>query len=353
VTPLSAQILRRIEREGPISFHDFMEAALYDPILGYYTNAPPIGAGGDFYTSANLSPFSFALAQSAEAVHRALGAPADFRIVDFGAGPGLLASDVRRELERRKRPWPVIAVDPYRNSTQTGNGPKIEHRPTLEELGSAPTFLYANEVLDALPVHKLRRRGVLLEESFVGAKNGTFFEEWRSPSVHPRLPAAPPEERDVVVEFEWRPGLRSLFGAVSRVLDPGVAVFVDYGTARDAPTRPGGTIVAYEGHRQGPVDFTRAGSQDITADVDFVQAEAEARSEGLEPLGVVPQADFLIANGIFEYAGAQGEDAVERELRMLRVKTLVVPNAMGARFHVLGLRRGQADVLPGFEKRVR
>ena len=36
---LSEIIIQRIKDEGPISFHDFMEMALYYPGLGYYTSA--------------------------------------------------------------------------------------------------------------------------------------------------------------------------------------------------------------------------------------------------------------------------------------------------------------------------
>jgi SAM-dependent MidA family methyltransferase len=33
-----SEIIRERTREGPISFHDFMEMALYHPQLGYYNS---------------------------------------------------------------------------------------------------------------------------------------------------------------------------------------------------------------------------------------------------------------------------------------------------------------------------
>ena len=36
---LSDIIMERIQKEGPISFRDFMEMALYYPKLGYYTSS--------------------------------------------------------------------------------------------------------------------------------------------------------------------------------------------------------------------------------------------------------------------------------------------------------------------------
>ena len=35
-TPLAERLRVRIEREGPISFHDWMQAALFDEREGYY-----------------------------------------------------------------------------------------------------------------------------------------------------------------------------------------------------------------------------------------------------------------------------------------------------------------------------
>ncbi len=49
---LSEIIMEKIQKEGPISFRDFMEMSLYYPGLGYYTSSEDkIGKSGDYYTS--------------------------------------------------------------------------------------------------------------------------------------------------------------------------------------------------------------------------------------------------------------------------------------------------------------
>ena len=54
---LQQKIIQRIKSEGPITFKTFMEMALYEPELGYYTSQKTrIGRGGDFYTSSHLHP---------------------------------------------------------------------------------------------------------------------------------------------------------------------------------------------------------------------------------------------------------------------------------------------------------
>ena len=56
VPSLPERLLERIAREGPVSFYDFMRAALYDPADGYYSRGAAIGEGGDFLTSPHTSP---------------------------------------------------------------------------------------------------------------------------------------------------------------------------------------------------------------------------------------------------------------------------------------------------------
>ena len=49
---LSEIVHQKIRDEGPISFHDFMEMALYYPQLGYYTSAnDKFGKHGDYFTA--------------------------------------------------------------------------------------------------------------------------------------------------------------------------------------------------------------------------------------------------------------------------------------------------------------
>ena len=52
---------RRIEAEGTITFHDFMETVLYHPQLGYYATRQPMGRQGDYLTSPQLHSISGAL----------------------------------------------------------------------------------------------------------------------------------------------------------------------------------------------------------------------------------------------------------------------------------------------------
>ena len=100
----SARLVTTIESEidaagGWIPFHRYMEMALYAPGLGYYSGgARKFGEGGDFVTAPELTPlFGQTLAAQVEEILR-VSAP---ELIEVGAGSGLLAADLLRELERR------------------------------------------------------------------------------------------------------------------------------------------------------------------------------------------------------------------------------------------------------------
>ena len=82
---------------GWIPFSRYMEMALYEPGMGYYSaGAHKLGAGGDFTTAPELSPlFGAAIASTILPVLeglRAQGLPA--KILEFGAGTGKLAESI-------------------------------------------------------------------------------------------------------------------------------------------------------------------------------------------------------------------------------------------------------------------
>ena len=98
---LSRLIIQKIKQQGLISFHDFMEMALYYPGLGFYTSdKEKIGRAGDYYTSSNLTPaFGELLGKQIEEMWHILGEK-EFTVVEMGAGKGILSGDVLSYLKR-------------------------------------------------------------------------------------------------------------------------------------------------------------------------------------------------------------------------------------------------------------
>ncbi len=103
--PLVDELRGRIERDGPITFRDFMEAALYHPRYGYYrTVASAAGRGGDYVTSPQVHPvFGAMVAKQIVEIWNLMSCPAEFTLVEQGAGDALLARDVLRWAKSARR----------------------------------------------------------------------------------------------------------------------------------------------------------------------------------------------------------------------------------------------------------
>ena len=93
-----AEIRRRIASNGPITFAEFMEVALYHPNGGYYAqDSRQDATHRDYYTSPSAHPaFSALIAIQLEAMWKALDSPDPFHVVEMGAGGGLMARDICR-----------------------------------------------------------------------------------------------------------------------------------------------------------------------------------------------------------------------------------------------------------------
>ena len=96
------KLVARITQDGPLSFADFMEAALYDPEFGYYmTPGPRIGRAGDYYTSLDVHPvFAELIGRQVVQAAEMMSLHGDFTIVEMGAGKGLLAGHLLDSYQR-------------------------------------------------------------------------------------------------------------------------------------------------------------------------------------------------------------------------------------------------------------
>lgn len=334
--PIEEMLLGRIAREGPLPFSEFMEAALYHPEHGYYAQGPAIGAEGDFYTSASLPPFAWALARQARDAWERLGRPDPFRIVELGGGTGALATRLRDEIARDDelaKAARLVLVERAAGlaAAQRARGFDVVAR--LDDLPPAPTLLVANEVLDALPVRL-----------FLPGRRERRVGESRGRLAFVDVPAG--DAPDVASGLrEVAVGLDALLAGVARVVAPGYALLVDYGERGPSP-RPDGTLRAFAEHRVEADLLAEPGRRDLTADVDFAAVEAAAARAGLAPLGFTTQGRFLVALGLLEHAAReQGRGDPQP---MLQAKTLVLPGGMGERFKVLALGRDAAGPLAGF-----
>src|ERR1700693_5454351 len=96
-TPLGTEIRRRIGIAGPMPIAEYMRLCLTHPQYGYYINRDPLGAGGDFITSPEISQmFGELIGLGKAAVWQQMGAPENIRVIELGPGRGTLMHDALR-----------------------------------------------------------------------------------------------------------------------------------------------------------------------------------------------------------------------------------------------------------------
>ena len=112
MSSLRQQLVERIRAGGPITFAQYMEAALFDPESGFYTRGPGIGQGGHFATAAMAHPaFAAAIIAEAAATWEAIGRPKRFRVTEAGPGTGGLARRVTERLSALGIPHELVLIE--------------------------------------------------------------------------------------------------------------------------------------------------------------------------------------------------------------------------------------------------
>lgn len=365
---LLARIRAAVEQaEGALPFDRYMQMALYQPGLGYYSaGAPRFGAGGDFTTAPLESPlFSRTLAAQCAGILESLDGG---DVLELGPGTGRMAAEVLAELERRDalpERYLLLEVSAALGAEQRAT---LEHRvphllPRVHWLDGWPRtpvtgVVLANEVLDALPVKRFQTDRDSPRELCVGI-SGPALDWTLAPAREPLAAALAAIERDRGAPLppgyvsEWCPLLDGWFQGLAASLARGAALFLDYGYPRSEyyhPQRAMGTLTCHYRHRAHDDPFFLPGLQDITAFVDFTAAAEAGTAAGLELLGFTTQAQFLLGAGLpalLEAVQQQGPDA-EAVNATAQAKRLLMPSGMGEAFKVLGLGRGLEAPLAGF-----
>jgi SAM-dependent MidA family methyltransferase len=340
--PLLVERLRdEIRATGPITFARFMERALYEPKLGYYTGtAGRPGRSGDFLTAPETHPiFGWALARQLDELWEILERPDPFVVREHGAGTGALATAILEGLARDDSP--LRAAIRY-ETVEVGDDRDAGVR------DSVVGVVLANELLDALPVHRVVSRNGALRELYVDWADGRFVEREGDPST-PRLEERLRDEDIRLSDGQHAEISLALDDWIARAaaeLERGMLLLIDYGYAAAdlySPRRADGTLLAYVRHRAHDDPLRNIGRQDLTAHVDLTAVERAAAKAGLTRLGFTTQAEFLVGLGIGEMLSAIQSDPSTSLEAYLGLRSSVVrlldPAATG-KFAVMAFGRG-------------
>ncbi|SPE60288.1 conserved hypothetical protein [Verrucomicrobia bacterium] len=381
-----------------------MELALYCPVYGYYEKEEDsIGTRGDYYTSVSvgnlfgeLLAFQFArwlvesplsgqwqgLSQDRHPLPDGQSAgqgPTSasgglVQLAEAGAHRGQLAKDIlgwlreqRPELFARLEYWiiePSSRRRAWQKATLSEFADRVRWAGRLSELAwagvSSPAsarppgicgIIFANELLDALPVHRLGW----------DAKDRSWFEwgvschgerfVWTR-LQHGRPPTCltlaglgmPADLLEVLPDnftVEVCPAARQWWLEAAQSLACGKLLTFDYGLSAEEfflPHRHEGTLRAYYRHQLHQAVLELPGEQDITASVDFTALREAGESAGLHTEAFDRQGPFLtrVAAPVLESNPAWSTE------RTRQFHTLTHPDLLGHAFRALVQSRGTA-----------
>lgn len=345
---LIQKIMTEIElNQGCLPFHDYMNMALYQPGLGYYVaGSHKIGEQGDFITAPEISPlFGQCIAHFCQANNADLSGQVLF---ELGAGSGALAISILQSLQKLgnlpKHYW-ILEPSP---DLQARQRKKIatelpEYISQIKWLTTLPTktfdgIILANEVLDALPIHRFYVDADGIKMLGV-AYNGQRFQWQHCQALNPKLELAVNALQHNVGQ-EWllpyaseiNLSLLEWLQSITSKLSNGKVILIDYGYEQSEyyhQQRNQGTLMCHYRHQAHSDPFMYPGLQDITAHVDFTDVADCANALGLQVDSYQNQASFLLENQLVQYA-----DTAAKSQQM---KWLTHPNHFGEIFKVMVL----------------
>jgi len=360
-TSLTKRLRARIERDGPISFCDWMQAALYDEREGYYCRPDriPQGRAGDYRTAPETSPlFAATFARYFSKLFAELfyerGSPPAWTIFEAGGGGGEFAHGILNTFRAR---YPEVFSATSYVIDEISPAPRRRASARLSEFAERVTFqrfdeikhpanvgvVFSNELIDALPVHRVIMRNGKLRELHVAADGNNFVWVERDPEQS-------------VAEYCGRIELHLLEGQIAEVnleaegfisraaglFGHGYLVTVDYGAERsellNSPDRFSGTLRAFHRHQLIANVLTRPGEQDLTTTVDWTQIKEAGGRAGLRAVRLERLDQFLLSEGLpkrlFEMV-AEIKDQVEALRLSTSAREMIMPHGLAASFQVL------------------
>jgi len=359
VTPLAELLADRIRRFGPLTFADYMRECLYHPVHGYYSKAES-KRFADYYTSVDVHPiFARLLARQFAEMWESLGRPAEFVLVEAGAGVGRFAAHVLDFCEVKLPAFydalRYAAVERSASRRQQAMTAAKRHATAGRFTASAevPAYIsagcfFSNELVDALPVHRMLMDGGALKEILVGFHDGRFVDVLAPLSTCAITEYFSAQGITLCERQHAEAGLEACdwISEIGRRLERGYVLTIDYGHPAVElfdERHMRGTLLAYQNHRASEDFYASPGEQDLTAHANFTALESWGKRSGLETAGFTSQTAFLLALGRGnEFADLydEGQTEAERTKARLQLKTLIHPEGMGERFQVLIQRKG-------------
>jgi len=368
---LSQIIRQRIDAAGgSLSFDQFMQAALYEPGLGYYDTKTVFGEKGDFVTASELGPWSsLAMADLIFNAWQQMDEPVVWTLIEQGSGSGQQLAALLDILVQfsMHAPQTVISVEhcaalrERQSRLFAERNLDVKQISSLDELEPAEHVIYySNELPDAFPVPCFHYKDGSFYERCVAYKNDAFvWADAEKPMVNaPDIDAGLIQGWSDSYISEWSPALTGWQQQLSTVIKSGFVFTIDYGYSHQEyyrQARVEGTLLAHVGQTATEEVLEQPGSRDITAHVDFSALIKVGHEFDLTPLLWMSQGAWLAQSpsvqSLIQSLAAQ-QDAVSMHL-LAHAKRMLMPFGMGEVFKLLvqskGIEAKKPDYLKQFD----
>lgn len=351
---LSEIIKAEIRKKDRLTFAEYMDLALYHPELGYYTSGEArIGKHGDYYTSPSVDPAFGEVLAGFVSKSACLTGGERFLIIEFGGGKGALASDILSSLERHHPELydkaEYLIMEKRETALSGTDNPPVKHAPKIRFAARAADFdpggaygvILSNELVDALPFHRVVFSGGSMKEIYVTLRNGEFTEIHDEPSTEelPQYFDGYGISFHEGQEAEVNLNAAGWIAGAGRMLKKGLILTIDYGLLAPAlysPERMKGTYKCMHMHTLNEKPYINIGGQDITAHVDFSNLIRSGEALGMRTVKYTTQGQFLIDWGVLDIMASEPEYAdAPGHIRNRSIKNLFLPGSMGSSFKVL------------------
>ena len=364
---LSTRIAAEIARHGGwLSFARYMEMALYEPGLGYYSNPGQVfGAAGDFVTAPELTPlFGATLARQVSPWLKDPALAGSGQVVlEVGGGSGMLAAQLLNALDNvghHEVRYLILELSAERREHQRQTLKSLAPG-LMDRVGWLETFpesfagvVVANELLDAMPVQLFEWQAdaeAALQEMGVTWVDGQFAWAPRPADAVLTETVAALRNRLGPEGAQWHspyrseicPAQQAWMRTLADCMTAGVVMLLDYGFAAPEyyhPQRDQGTLMCHYRHRSHADPFLWPGLSDITAHVDFTALARAATAEGFSLVGYTSMAAFLLNAGLLdELADLPREPESFWFAQAQAVQQLISEAEMGELFKVIAFEK--------------
>ncbi|PWV95449.1 SAM-dependent MidA family methyltransferase [Paenibacillus cellulosilyticus] len=386
---LSSRIAAIIEQEGvpaetregavckAIPFSRYMELCLYDEHEGYYRSGSiRTGRQGDFYTSGAIGGIMGQML--ARYIQGAVEGNRGFSLIaEWGAGAGAITSQMLETWRDHSLDWLQTidygVVDDHPRHLEAakerldcllgherGAGTRSisfynseEAAAAVRKFGAAQhVIIFANELIDAMPVHRVvLREGELVELGVCHVETARDISFGWSYMPLSSKAIADSIEADGVTMLEGQETEINLVAEqwlemIGEIVNSGMLILIDYGHSAAeyrASYRMQGTLMCYKQHLAHDNPFVSPGVQDITAHVNFTALRRAAERAGWKVAEETTQLQFLMDQGILDLLRShQDRDPFsETSKRNRAIRQLLLSDGMSETFKVLVLTKGE------------